>query len=158
MHAIITLAAIEDLELKTVDISTVFLNGEIDKEIFMKIPEGLKVDREPAPGEDLKRWVLWLLKGLYEIKQGPQIWVLKLHSVLVEISFKHTDCNYSVYIYKWDNVKVILPIHVDNLLIASNSCNAIQKVKSDLTAHFKIHDQGSATSILGIKIECNRPN
>ena len=61
-------------------------------------------------------------------------------------------------LYKQDNVKVILPIHVDDLLIASNSCNTIQKVKSDLTSHFKIHDQGSATSILGIKIECNCPN
>ena len=68
MHAVIALAAIEDLELKTVDISTAFLNGEIDKEIFMKIPEGLEVDREPALGEDLKRWVLQLLKGLYGIK------------------------------------------------------------------------------------------
>ena len=160
MHAVITLAAIEDLELKTVNISTAFLNGEINKEIFMKIPEGLEVDGEPAPGEDPKRWVLQLLnlKGLYGIKQGPQIWVLKLHSVLMEIGFKHTDCDYSVYIYKWDNVKVILPIHVDDLLIASNSCNAIQKVKSDLTSHFKIHNQGSATSILGIKIEHDHPN
>ena len=110
------------------------------------------VDREPALGEDPKRWVLQLLKGLYGIKQGPQIWVLKLHSVLVEISFERTDCDYSVYIHKQDNIKVILPIHVDDLLIASNSCNAIQKVKSDLASCFKIHNQSSTTSILGIKI------
>ena len=68
MHAVIALAEIEDLELKTVNILTAFLNGEIDKEIFMKIPEGLEVDGEPAPGEDPKRWVLQLLKGLYGIK------------------------------------------------------------------------------------------
>ena len=132
MCAIIAQAVIEDLELEMVDISTVFLNGDIDREIFMKIPEGLKVDGELAPGEDPKRWVLQLLKGLYRIKQGPQIWALKLHSVLTEISFEHTDCDYLVYIYRHDNVKVILPIHVDDLLIALNLHDAIQKVKSDL--------------------------
>ena len=97
MRTIIALATIEDLELKTVDISMAFLNGDIDKEIYMKIPEGLKVNGELALGEDLKRWVLHLLKGLYGIKQGPWTWVLKLHAVLTEISFKCTDCNYSVY-------------------------------------------------------------
>ena len=158
MRAVIVLAAIEDLELETVNISTVFLNGDIDREIYMKILEGLEVDGEPAPGEDLKKWVLRLLKGLYGIKQGPRIWVLKLHSVLTEIGFERTDCDYSVYIYRRDNVKVILPIHVDDLLIASNSCDAIQKVKADLTSQFKIHNQGPATSILGIKIKRNRPN
>ena len=158
MRAVIAQAAIEDLELETVDISMAFLNGDIDREIFMKIPEGLEVDGEPALGEDPKRWVLRLLKGLYGIKQGPEIWVLKLHSVLTEIGFEHTDCDYSVYIYRRDDVKVILPIHVDDLLIASNSRDAIQKVKSDLAAQFKIHDQGPATSILGIKIERDRPN
>ena len=83
-----------------------FLNGDIDKEIYMRIPEGLKVDGEPAPGEDLKRWVLQLLKGLYRIKQGPRIWALKLHSVLTEIGFERTDCDYSVYIYRCGGVRL----------------------------------------------------
>jgi hypothetical protein len=79
MRTVIALATIEDLELETVNVSTAFLNGDIDREIFMRIPEGLEVDGEPALGEDLKKWVLWLLKGLYGIKQGPCIWALKLH-------------------------------------------------------------------------------
>jgi len=158
MRTVIALAAIKDLELETVDISTAFLNGDIDREIYMKIPEGLEVDVEPAPGEDPKRWVLRLLKGLYGIKQGPRIWALKLHSVLTKIGFERIDCDYSVYVYRRGDTKIIVPIHVDDLLIASNSRDAIQKVKSDLASHFKIHDQGPTTSILGIKVERDRPN
>ena len=97
MRAVIAMAATEDLELDSVDVSTAFLNGDIDAEIYMKVPEGLGVDGEPAPGEDPKRWVVRLLKGLYGIKQGPRIWSLKLHSVLVGIGFERTDCNHSVY-------------------------------------------------------------
>lgn len=156
--AAIRLAAIEGLELEIVDISTAFLNGDIDREISMRIPEGLEVDGEHTPGEDPKRWVLRLLKGLYGFKQGPRIWVLKLHSVLMEIGFKQTDCDYSVYFYRCDNVKIVMPIHVDDLLIASNLRDAIQKVKSDLASHLRIHDQDCTTSILGIKIERDYPN
>jgi hypothetical protein len=144
--------ATEDLELKSVDISTAFLNGEIDAEIYMKIPEGLEIDGEPQPGENPRWWVMHLLKGLYGIKQGPCIWALRLHSVLTSIGFEHTDCDYSVYIYHHSDICVMVPIHVDDLLLASKSKSAIQKVKVELTSHFKLHNQGPARSILRIKI------
>ena len=50
MCAVIAMAAVEDLELELVDILTAFLNGNIDAEIYMKIPEGLEVDGNPQPG------------------------------------------------------------------------------------------------------------
>ena len=46
----IAIAAIEDLELGSVDISTAFLNGDIDAEIYMKISECFEVDGEPHSG------------------------------------------------------------------------------------------------------------
>jgi transposase InsO family protein len=156
MRAVIAMAAVEDLELDSVDVSTAFLNGEIDAEIYMRIPEGLSVDGDPAPGEDPKRWVVQLLKGLYGIKQGPRIWSLKLHSVLTGIGFERTDCDHSVYVYRRGDVRILMPIHVDDLLLASNSRQALQSVKTELGSHFKLHDQGPATSILGMKIVRDR--
>ena len=103
----------------------------------MRIPEGFVVEGEPREGEDPKRWVVKLLKGLYGIKQGPRLWALKLHSVLESIGFRRIDCDYSVYMYR-DGVNIFMPIHVGDLLLASNSKTAIQQVKSDLATHFKI--------------------
>jgi hypothetical protein len=99
MRAVMAIAAAEDLELESLDVSTAFLNGKIDAEIYMRIPEGLEVEGNPQPGEDLKCWVVCLLKGLYGIKQGPHIWALKLHSVLLAIGFERIDCDHSVYVY-----------------------------------------------------------
>ena len=65
MCTVIMMAATEDLELELVDTLMAFLNGDIDAEIYMKIPEGFEVDGEPQAGEDLKHWVVCLLKGLY---------------------------------------------------------------------------------------------
>ncbi len=153
VHMVLAIAAMEDLELETVDVSTAFLNGNIDAEIYIKIPEGLEVEGKPSPGEDLKRWVLQLLKGLYGIKQGPRIWSLKLHSVLTSIGFRRTDCDYLVYVYHCGGVRIIVPVYIDDLLLASNSISAIQKVKSKLASHFDLHELGPTTSILGIKID-----
>jgi len=49
-----------------------------------------------------------------------------------------------------------MPVYVDDLLLTSNSQEAIHRVKADLAMHFQLHDQGPATSILGVKIECDR--
>jgi len=99
MWTVMVIAAAKDMELESVDVSTAFLNGEINTKLYMRIPEGLKVEGKPGPGEDPKQWVLRLLKGLYGIKQGPRIWALKLHSVLTAIGFEWIDCDHSVYVY-----------------------------------------------------------
>jgi len=37
---IMAMAAVEDLELRSVDITLAFTNGDLDEEIYMKQPEG----------------------------------------------------------------------------------------------------------------------
>ncbi|CCA76306.1 hypothetical protein PIIN_10301 [Serendipita indica DSM 11827] len=129
-RTIIALAALEDWELESVDISTAFLNGT--------------------------SWVLQLLKGLFGIKQGPRIWSVKLHTVLSEIGFKRLESDQSVFIYERNSVKIIVPVHVDDLLLASKSSKAIQMAKDELKARFKIHDQGPTSFLLGVKLERDR--
>ena len=152
VRTVMVLAAAEDMELEAVDVSMAFLNGDIDVELYMRIPEGFEVEGEPHNGEDPKRWVVKLLKGLYGIKQGPWLWGLKLHSILTTLGFQRIDCDYSIYVYQRDGVKIFMLVYVDNLLLASNSKVAIQWVKNNPALHFTIHDQGHVTSILGVKV------
>lgn len=49
LRVLFALAAKVDLKIYTFDVKTAFLNGLLDKEIFMKIPEGYK-----APGKICK--------------------------------------------------------------------------------------------------------
>ena len=151
LQTVITLAALEDWDLESVDISTAFLNGDIDAEVYMTKPEGVEF-----PGFEGSAWVLQLLKGLYGIKQGPRIWSVKLHTALTDIGFKRLESDHSVFVYDRDGVKLVVPVHVDDLVFASPSKTAIQKVKDELCARFKIHDQGPTSFILGVKLERDR--
>jgi len=43
LRIIMALAAVEDLELCSVDITSAFTNGDLDEEIYMKQPEGFHI-------------------------------------------------------------------------------------------------------------------
>jgi hypothetical protein len=148
LRTVIALAAMEDWELESVDISTAFLNGDIDAEVYMHKPEGVEF-----PGFEGSEWVLRLLKGLYGIKQGPRIWSQKLHTALTSIGFQCLESDHSVFIYERDGVKMVVPVHVDDLVLVSSSKVSIEKVKSELRARFKIHEQGPTSFLLGVKLE-----
>ena len=68
-HVVRAIASGKDPSLETVDTSTASLNGEIDTELYTRIPEGVEVEGEPLDSEDPKRWVVRLLKGLYGINK-----------------------------------------------------------------------------------------
>lgn len=151
LRTVIALAAIEDWELESVDISTAFLNGDIDTDVYMKIPEGVEIE-----GVQGSEWVLKLLKGLYGIKQGPRIWSKKLNDELSKLGFTRLECDHSVFLFERDDVKLIVPVHVDDLVIASKSKRAIEVFKNELSKVFKIRDLGPTSVILNIKLERDR--
>jgi transposase InsO family protein len=75
LRVIFALAALEDWEVESIDISNAYLNGELkDVKVYMCQPEGF--------AEKDNTWVARLLKGLYGLKQGGQEWFKRLEEVL----------------------------------------------------------------------------
>ena len=63
---VLALAAIDDMYLRSIDISHAFINGVLDEEIYMRQPEGYHFGN---PGD-----VLRLKKSLYGLKQAGRVW------------------------------------------------------------------------------------
>jgi hypothetical protein len=60
IRCILALAAIEDMEIHQMDVKTTFLNGDLEKEIYMEQPEGFTQEGEH---------IVWKLhKSLYGLK------------------------------------------------------------------------------------------
>ena len=150
LRAILALAALEDLELESIDISSAFLNGDLEEEVYMEQPEGF----HQGAYDDF----LQLLKGLYGLRQSPRIWHKKLDKVFQEIGFAKVRCDHSIWIYQKDDVKIIIPVFVDDMTLASKSKEAIQRVKAELKARFKLRDLGPTTFLLGVGVERDRTN
>ena len=149
LRAILALAAIEDLELYSLDISTAFLNGEMDCDVYMQPPEGF----QDHFGSGV---VLKLVKSIYGLKQAGRQWHKKLDSVLKSAGFTLVRCDHSIWVYKRDDVRIIIPVYVDDMTIACKSKEQYQFVRDELSKHFKLHDLGPTSFLLGVHIQRNR--
>jgi hypothetical protein len=121
LRAILALAALEDLELESIDISNAYLNGELhDVDVYMQLPDGF-AERDST-------WVARLLKGLYSLKQGGREWFRRLEEVLVELGLARIRSDSSVFIWEKDGVKVLVPVFVDDITLASKSKEKIAEI------------------------------
>ena len=72
IRIILAIAALEDLELRSVDISHTYLNGDLEEEIYMQQPEVFEVGG--------LEFLCKLKKSLYGLKQAGRVWNKKLHT------------------------------------------------------------------------------
>ena len=149
LRAILALAAFEDLHLESVDISSAFLNGELEEDVYMHQPEGFV--------EKGKDWVWHLKKSIYGLKQAGRCWHKKLNQVLESMGFKRITCEHSIWMYQQGDARIIIPVFIDDMTIAAKSMEAIEEVKSELRKHFKLRDLGPTSWLLGVEIIRDRP-
>ena len=78
IRLLLALSARYDWEIHQMDVKSAFLNGELNEEIYMRVPPGYKA----APG------TVWRLKkALYGLKQASREWYKKLSSELSSLGF-----------------------------------------------------------------------
>ncbi len=146
LRAIFAIAAYEDLELESIDISAAYLNGTLpeEHEVYMQQPEGFE--------EGGAHRACRLRKGLYGLKQGGRLWYVRLDQAFQTMGFKRIESDRSVYVWERQGSKVIVPVFVDDITIACRSKDAIAEVKALLGKEFKLRDLGPTKFLLGVEI------
>nr|GEX06538.1 zinc finger, CCHC-type [Tanacetum cinerariifolium] len=80
IRLLLALAAIHNLVIHQMDVKTIFLNCDLDEEVYMKQPEVFVM-----PGNEHK--VCKLVKSLYGLKQAPKQWHQKFDEVVLSSGF-----------------------------------------------------------------------
>ena len=146
-RALLSLAARMNLEAHHLDIETVFLNGTLDEEIYMKAPDSFRTGNDEV-------WKLQ--KSLYGLKQASHVWNKLLDSTLKQLGFDRCSKDTCVYLHQSKNAFIVLAVHVDDMLIVSNSNSRLNEMKRALGRHFKVKDLGEVKFLLGIGVTRNR--
>ncbi|KAJ9551763.1 hypothetical protein OSB04_015808 [Centaurea solstitialis] len=150
IRALLGMVASNDLELEQMDVTTAFLNGELEEEIFMHQPEGFEV-----PGKE--GHVCKLIKSLYGLKQSPRQWYKRFDAFVTAHGLSNSSYDSCVYFKKCDDVSILyLLLYVDDMLIAAKDMGEVQKVKDQLSSEFDMKDLGAAKKILGMEIVRDR--
>jgi len=86
--------------------------------------------------------VCQLCKSLYGLRQAPRQWFAKLSSKLENYGFGHSYANYSLFIYRREDIFLGLLVYVDDIILSGNDASACQSFKKYLNECFHIRDLG----------------
>ncbi|KIK12825.1 hypothetical protein PISMIDRAFT_18456 [Pisolithus microcarpus 441] len=123
---LLALAAQHDLEIHQMDVKSAFLNGKLEEEIYLQPPPGLK--------------------------QAPKAWYTRLREVFKSLGFTRSYADHSLFFKVEDGTLIIVTVYVDDKLILSKSCEAIDWLKKQLSAEYDLSDLGEAHWILSMEI------
>ncbi|CAI7840631.1 unnamed protein product [Closterium sp. NIES-53] len=137
-------AAIKGWVVKQMDVTTAFLNGILEEDIFLAQPEGFDV---------VNGRVLKLKKNLFVLKQAFRQWSLKLREVLEEIGFTPSTTVHSFFMLGKGEQRSFMVVYVDVILMFSHSCGLVKEVMLKLQGKFKCKALGDVNFYLGLHIE-----
>ena len=110
------------------DVHNAFLHGDLEEEVYMKFPPGFS-HSDPTK-------ICWLRKSLYGLQQAPRCWFAKLSQALIKFGFEHSYEDYSLFSFIKGDVEICVLIYVDDLVIASNNLDRLEKFKAYLVYAF----------------------
>lgn len=133
-----------DWLIHQLDMKNAFLHGDLDEEVYMKIPQVFYKEGETR--------VCCLRKSLYGLKKTSCSWYQKFTTFHLILNFKQSKANHSFFIYKTTYITVIALIYVDDKIIIGNCPNKIQEIKEQLDKEFSVKDCGPLKYFIGIEV------
>ena len=131
--------------IKQLDINNAFLQGTLTEDVYMVQPSGF-IDR------DRPNHVCKLNKALYGLKQAPRAWYTELKNYLLNLGFKNSIADASLFFYIANDTYLFVLIYVDDIIITGNSDEKIRGLINTLSARFSLKDLGDLSYFLGIEV------
>ncbi|GJR58570.1 putative RNA-directed DNA polymerase [Tanacetum coccineum] len=144
VRTLLAIAVKRDWIIHQLDVNNAFLHGDLDEEVYMKIPQGFSNDNETR--------VCRLRKSLYGLKQASRNWYHKFTTFLRSLNFIQSKADHSLFIYEAGSIMVVVLIYVDDVIITRNNLTKIQETKKQLDDEFSIKDLGILKYFLGIEV------
>ncbi|KAG4038241.1 hypothetical protein PC123_g26197 [Phytophthora cactorum] len=146
IRTLLSLAAKYNLTVHQMDVKTAFLNGSLDKDIYMVQPDGYKDEEHPD-------YVCQLQRSLYGLKQSPRMWNQTIDNFMLELGFKKCEANHCIYVKRDDQDMIFVALYVDDLVLASNNDKLLKSTKKALSERFDMTDLGHLKYFLGMEID-----
>ena len=121
VRTLLAIAVKRGWEIQQLDVDNAFLHGDLEEEVYMKIPQGFSNKNETR--------VCKLKKSIYGLKQASRNWYHKFTKSLIDLGYKQSRADHSLFIYKDADVYVAALIYVDGVILVGNNMNTDCKNK-----------------------------
>ncbi|GKA08719.1 retrotransposon protein, putative, ty1-copia subclass [Tanacetum coccineum] len=131
IRILIAIAAFYDYEIWKMDVKTVFLNGYLDKDIYMVQTEGFIDPKHP-------RKVCKLQGSIFGLKQALRSWNKRFDEEIKKIGFAQNLDEPCVYQKASGSNVTFFILYVDDIIIMGNHIISLQSVRMDNSKHGNI--------------------
>jgi hypothetical protein len=139
--------------VERLDVVTVFLEADIEEEIYMRQPEGFR--HTDINGEER---VCLLKKSLHGLKQDPRNRNKTITAWLEEYGFSQSKVDPGIYVFIKEGELYVLALYVDDKIIVGPTGSFIIGFKSAYGERFNVQDLGPMSWLLGMTVERDRGN
>ncbi|XP_020240327.2 uncharacterized protein LOC109819131 [Cajanus cajan] len=143
-RVLLALAAAKGWHLQQLDVNNAFLHGDLDEEVYMKLPPGLTAD---SPNQVCK-----LQRSLYGLKQASRQWHSKLTTALLSLGYTQSMADHSLFVKNTGSSFTALLVYVDDILLTGTDLAEINHVKKYLDDQFSIKDLSDLRYFLGLEV------
>ena len=111
LRVLVAIAAAHNWPLENLDAMTAFLNGIMDKEVYIEQPNGYQVIWENS------EWLYsFLKKAIYGLKQAGRTWWQAIHQHLIDLGFTACSSDTCLFYRLKNNNVILVAIYVDDIL------------------------------------------
>ncbi|GJW13117.1 uncharacterized mitochondrial protein-like protein [Tanacetum coccineum] len=143
VRSLIAVASCCQWKIYQLDVKNAFLNGDLNKEVYMTPPPGVP----HQSGEVYK-----IQKALYGLKQAPCVWYKKFSTVVTSFGFVSSHHDSALFVKRSSVGRILLSLYVDDMIITGDDCNGIELLKAELSHRFAMKDLGLLHYFLGIEV------
>ena len=139
-------ASYMDFKLYQMDVKSVFLNGFINEEVYVKQPPGFENEQFPDHVFKLKR-------ALYGLKQAPRAWYDRLKTFLLKTGFSVGKADSTLFVKIVNDHTLIVQIYVDDIIFGSTNNSLCEDFSKSMQKEFEMSMMGELTYFLGLHIK-----
>jgi hypothetical protein len=115
---VLAVASMQNWHIHQLDVDNAFLHGDLDEDVYMKVPQGLTGTTDSQ--------VCKLTKSLYGLKQASRQWYDKLPKFLITIGYTHMPSDPTLFTKKTGTTFTTLLVYVDDVVLTGNCLTEIQ--------------------------------
>jgi hypothetical protein len=150
IRMLLAVATVLDYEVKQIDYTTAFLNGDLEEDVYMKTPDGINLVNLTVESDEM----LKLTRALYGLKQAPRQWKNKVDIMMKKLGFTQSKTDNAVYFKDG----CIVAVYVDDLMIVGKNVQITEKEEAQLLKAYKGKSLGNLEMYLGMNWIRDRAN
>jgi hypothetical protein len=133
---LLAFAASKGFKLYQMDVKSVFLNGVIQEEVYVRQPPGFKSPKYPDR-------VYKLSKALYGLKQAPRAWYDRLKTFLLEHEYVMGIVDKTLFTLNHGTDFLLVQIYVDDIIFGGSFHTLVFRFQEMMKSEFQMSIMGS---------------